>query len=70
MGAVLACLGDLPQAQQADPEHVQAPGFHGPIAERAEDLEGLADLGAGDHDGARLELIADPLGEMYGEHVL
>ena len=21
-------------------------------------------------DGARLELIADPLGEMYGEHVL
>jgi catechol 2,3-dioxygenase-like lactoylglutathione lyase family enzyme len=23
-----------------------------------------------DPDGARLELIADPLGEMYGEHVL
>ena len=23
-----------------------------------------------DPDGARIELIADPLGEMYGEHVL
>ena len=23
-----------------------------------------------DPDGARLELIADPLGEMYGSHVL
>ena len=23
-----------------------------------------------DPDGARIELIADPLGEMYGQHVL
>jgi hypothetical protein len=23
-----------------------------------------------DPDGARLELLADPLGEMYGSHVL
>jgi catechol-2,3-dioxygenase len=23
-----------------------------------------------DPDGARIELIADPLGEMYGHHVL
>ena len=23
-----------------------------------------------DPDGARLELLADPLGEMYGQHVL
>ena len=23
-----------------------------------------------DPDGARIELIADPLGEMYGDHVL
>jgi catechol 2,3-dioxygenase-like lactoylglutathione lyase family enzyme len=33
-------------------------------------LESGASMYFRDPDGARLELIADPLGEMYGEHVL
>ena len=51
--------GDLSNAEQAA---------------RAEAAMARGELGSllfvTDPDGARIELIADPLGEMYGEHVL
>jgi hypothetical protein len=50
------------------------PGPRRPAAPQEDAVEHVVHSGVSvcfrDPDGARMELIADPLGEMYGEHVL
>ena len=50
-------------------EVVDQPHVH-PVAGVEHEVHSGVSIYFRDPDGARIELIADPLGEMYGEHVL
>jgi catechol 2,3-dioxygenase-like lactoylglutathione lyase family enzyme len=71
VGPYAEVLGGLHHcAISVDPEHWEA------LVQRLDEAGVEHEVHSGvsvyfrDPDGARIELIADPLGEMYGEHVL
>jgi catechol 2,3-dioxygenase-like lactoylglutathione lyase family enzyme len=57
-------------AISVDPEHLAAAVERHDAAGVAHEVHSGVSVYFRDPDGARIELIADPLGEMYGEHVL
>ncbi len=71
VGPYAEVLGGLHHiAISVDPEHWAAAIERLDEAGVAHEVHSEVSVYFTDPDGARLELIADPLGEMYGEHVL
>jgi catechol 2,3-dioxygenase-like lactoylglutathione lyase family enzyme len=71
VGPYAEVLGGLHHvAISVDPEHWAAAVERLDAAGVAHEVHSEVSVYFKDPDGARLELIADPLGEMYGEHVL
>ncbi len=71
VGPYAEVLGGLHHvAISVDPERWEALRARLDAAGVAHEVHSGVSIYFRDPDGARLELIADPLGEMYGEHVL
>jgi catechol 2,3-dioxygenase-like lactoylglutathione lyase family enzyme len=71
VGPYAEVLGGLHHvAISVDPEHWAAAVERLDAAGVAHEVHSEVSVYFKDPDGARIELIADPLGEMYGEHVL
>jgi catechol 2,3-dioxygenase-like lactoylglutathione lyase family enzyme len=71
LGPYAEVLGGLHHlAISVDPEHWAAAVERLDAAGVAHEVHSGVSVYFRDPDGARIELIADPLGEMYGEHVL
>jgi catechol 2,3-dioxygenase-like lactoylglutathione lyase family enzyme len=71
LGPYAEVLGGLHHiAISVDPVHWEAAVARLDAAGVAHEVHSEVSVYFTDPDGARLELIADPLGEMYGEHVL
>ena len=71
LGPYAEVLGGLHHiAISVDPVHWEAAVARLDAAGVAHEVHSEVSVYFTDPDGARLELIADPLGEMYGSHVL
>jgi catechol 2,3-dioxygenase-like lactoylglutathione lyase family enzyme len=71
VGPYAEVLGGLHHiAISVDPEHWAAAVERLDAAGVPHEVHSEVSVYFQDPDGARIELIADPLGEMYGEHVL
>ena len=71
LGPYAEVLGGLHHiAISVDPVHWEAAVARLDAAGVAHEVHSEVSVYFTDPDGARLELIADPLGEMYGDHVL
>ncbi|MGZ5416100.1 MAG: VOC family protein [Nocardioides sp.] len=71
LGPYAEVLGGLHHiAIAVDPIHWEAAVARLDAAGVAHEVHSEVSVYFTDPDGARLELIADPLGEMYGDHVL
>jgi catechol 2,3-dioxygenase-like lactoylglutathione lyase family enzyme len=71
VGPYAEVLGGLHHmAISVEPEHWAAAVERLDAAGVAHEVHSEVSVYFQDPDGARIELIADPLGEMYGEHVL
>jgi catechol 2,3-dioxygenase-like lactoylglutathione lyase family enzyme len=71
VGPYAEVLGGLHHcAISVDPEHWEALVHRLDEASVEHEVHSGVSVYFRDPDGARIELIADPLGEMYGEHVL